>query len=182
MQMTRRFLLGASGAVALPGLLRAQGNNPIRIGEINSYTANPAFTIPYRNAMQMAVDGVNAKGGVLGRPLELITRDDAGRPQDAVRLAGELVNDVKVDVLAGAYLSNVGLALSEFALQNKRLYVGGEPLTDAPTAPRGLACCAACGMVVPAPQVLPDGACPNCGERVWAAPVIPPDFDTIPEG
>ena len=131
MQMTRRFLLGASGAVALPGLLRAQGNNPIRIGEINSYTANPAFTIPYRNAMQMAVDGVNAKGGVLGRPLELITRDDAGRPQDAVRLAGELVNDVKVDVLAGAYLSNVGLALSEFALQNKRLYVGGEPLTDA---------------------------------------------------
>ena len=131
MQMTRRFLLGASGAVALPGLLRAQGNNPIRIGEINSYTANPAFTIPYRNAMQMAVDGVNAKGGVLGRPLELITRDDAGRPQDAVRLAGELVNDVKVDVLAGAYLSNVGLALSEFARQNKRLYVGGEPLTDA---------------------------------------------------
>ncbi|TPG44765.1 ABC transporter substrate-binding protein [Roseomonas nepalensis] len=131
MAVTRRLVLGASGALAAPGLLRAQGGAPIRIGEINSYTAQPAFTVPYRNAMQLAVEGVNARGGVLGRPLELITRDDAGRPQDAVRLAGELVNDQKVDVLAGAYLSNVGLALGEYAAQNKRLYVGGEPLTDA---------------------------------------------------
>jgi branched-chain amino acid transport system substrate-binding protein len=131
MQVTRRLLLGASGALAMPALPRAQGTGPIRIGEINSYTAQPAFTLPYRNAMQLAVDTINARGGVLGRPLELITRDDAGRPQDAVRLAGELVNEQKVDILAGAYLSNVGLALSEYALQNKRLYVGGEPLTDA---------------------------------------------------
>ena len=130
MPFSRRLILGASGSLALPGLLRAQGSAPIRIGEINSYTSNPAFTLPYRNAMQLAVEGVNAKGGVLGRQLELITRDDAGRPQDAVRLAGELVNDQKVDVLAGAYLSNVGLALGEYAAQNKKLYVGGEPLTD----------------------------------------------------
>jgi len=130
MEVTRRLILGASGSLALPGLLRAQGSGPIRIGEINSYTAQPAFTVPYRNAMQLAVEQVNAKGGVLGRQLELITRDDAGRPQDAVRLAGELVNDQKVDVLAGAYLSNVGLALGEYAAQNKRLYIAGEPLTD----------------------------------------------------
>ena len=137
MPFSRRLILGASGSLALPGLLRAQGSAPIRIGEINSYTSNPAFTLPYRNAMQLAVEGVNAKGGVLGRQLELITRDDAGRPQDAVRLAGELVNDQKVDVLAGAFLSNVGLALSEYAVQNKRLYVGGEPLTDAMVWDRG---------------------------------------------
>jgi branched-chain amino acid transport system substrate-binding protein len=138
MQVTRRLLLGASaGTLALPGLLSAQGTAPIRIGEINSYTAQPAFTLPYRNAMQLAVEQVNARGGVLGRSLELITRDDAGRPQDAVRLAGELVNDQKVDVLAGAYLSNVGLALSEYAAQNKRLYVGGEPLTDSIVWERG---------------------------------------------
>ena len=137
MPTTRRLLLGASGALALPGLLRAQGTGPIRIGEINSYTAQPAFTLPYRNAMQLAVEQVNAAGGVLGRPLELLTRDDAGRPQDAVRLAGELLNDQKVDVLAGAYLSNVGLALSEYAQQNGRLYVAGEPLTDAMVWERG---------------------------------------------
>ena len=131
MQLSRRLMLGASASLAMPALLRAQGSAPIRIGEINSYTAQPAFTLPYRNAMQLAVEQINAKGGVLGRPIELITRDDGGRPQDAVRLAGELVNDQKVDVLAGAFLSNVGLALSEYAAQNKKLYVAGEPLTDA---------------------------------------------------
>ena len=137
MQVTRRLLLGASGALAMPGLLRAQGTGPIRIGEINSYTTMPAFTLPYRNAMQLAVETINGHGGVLGRQLELITRDDAGKPQDAVRLAGELVNEQKVDVLAGAYFSNVGLALSEYAAQNRRLYVGGEPLTDAMVWERG---------------------------------------------
>ena len=129
----RRLLLGsAAGSLAMPGLLRAQStSNPIRIGEINSYTAQPAFTLPYRNGWQLALDQVNAAGGVLGRKLEIVSRDDAGRPQDAVRIAGELVNDAKVDLLAGAFLSNIGLAISDFALQNKTLYVAGEPLTDA---------------------------------------------------
>ncbi|WP_422395618.1 ABC transporter substrate-binding protein [Roseomonas mucosa] len=134
MQFTRRLLLGASATaftLARPGLVRAQGTTPIRIGEINSYTTQPAFTLPYRDAMHLAVEEINGKGGVLGRPLELITRDDAGKPQDAVRLAGELLNEAKADVLAGAYLSNVGLALGEYAAQNRRLYVAGEPLTDA---------------------------------------------------
>ena len=53
------------------------------------------------------------------------------RPTDAIRLAGELVNDQKVDLLAGTFLSNIGLALGDFARQNKKLFVGGEPLTDA---------------------------------------------------
>ena len=42
-----------------------------------------------------------------------------------------MVGEQKVDVLAGGYLSNVGLALSDYALQNKRLFIAGEPLTDA---------------------------------------------------
>ena len=130
--LTRRILLAAGGTLAMPGLIRAQSTSaPIRIGEINSYTAQPAFTLPYRNGWQLAVEAVNAAGGVLGRKLEVISRDDAGRPQDAVRIAGELVNDAKVDLLAGTFLSNIGLAVSDFALQNKTLFVGGEPLTDA---------------------------------------------------
>ena len=131
--LSRRLLLGtAAGGIAMPGLIRAQSTSaPIRIGEINSYTAQPGFTLPYRNGWQLALDQVNAAGGVLGRKLEIVSRDDAGKPQDAVRAAGELVNDAKVDLLAGAYLSNIGLALSDFALQNKVLYVASEPLTDA---------------------------------------------------
>ncbi|MFC0409882.1 ABC transporter substrate-binding protein [Roseomonas elaeocarpi] len=133
MHPTRRQLLATAGGalLAAPAAVRAQGEVPIRIGEINSYTAVPSFTLPYRNAMNLAVDDLNAAGGVLGRKLELITRDDGGRPQDAVRLAAELVEAQKVDLLAGGYLSNVGLALGEYAANNRKLYVAGEPLTDA---------------------------------------------------
>ena len=128
--LTRRHALATTALLAAPRLLRAQ-STPIRIGEINSYTAQPGFTLPYRQGWQLALEQVNASGGLLGRKLEIISRDDAGRPQDAIRIAGELVNDAHVDLLAGTFLSNVGLAVSDVALQTKTLFVGGEPLTDA---------------------------------------------------
>ena len=134
MLVNRRTLLAAAGtALATPALRPAfaAGAAPIRIGEINSYSAIAAFTLPYRKGMELAVAQINAAGGVLGRPLELLVRDDAGKPDDALRLAAELVGEQKVDVLAGGFLSNVGLALSDYALQNKKLFVAGEPLTDA---------------------------------------------------
>jgi branched-chain amino acid transport system substrate-binding protein len=132
MTITRRTALGAAaGLLAAPAIVRAQGSAPIRIGEINSYTATPAFTLPYRNGWQLATDEINAQGGVLGRRIEVISRDDAGKPGDAIRLAGELLDEQKADLLAGAFLSNIGLALSDVAKQRKKLFVGGEPLTDA---------------------------------------------------
>jgi len=131
MNLTRRVLLTGAAVLAAPAIVRAEGNSPIRIGEINSYTAIPSFTLPYRNGWQLAVEQVNAAGGVLGRPLEVISRDDAGKPQDAVRLAGELLDEQKVDLLAGGFLSNVGLAVSDYALRHKKLFVASEPLADA---------------------------------------------------
>ena len=128
--LTRRTLLGTTAVLATPALVRAQ-QAPIRIGEINSYSAIPSFTLPYRNGWQLASDAINARGGILGRKLEVISRDDAGKPQDAIRLAGELLDEQNVDILAGGYLSNVGLALSDYAAQRKCLYVAGEPLSDA---------------------------------------------------
>jgi branched-chain amino acid transport system substrate-binding protein len=136
MLVSRRAILGATAALAAPALVRAQGGQasgsaPIRVGEINSYTAAPAFTVPYRNGWTLAAEQVNAAGGVLGRKLEILSRDDGGQPQTAIRVAGELLGDDKVDLLAGGYLSNVGLALSDFAAQHDKLYVAGEPLSDA---------------------------------------------------
>jgi len=132
MPLTRRTLLASAAAtLAAPAIVRAEGTAPIRIGEINSYTAVPAFTLPYRNGWMLAVEQINAAGGVLGRPFEVVSRDDAGKPQDAIRLAGELVDDQKVDLLAGGFLSNVGLALSDFAKQHGKIFIAGEPLTDA---------------------------------------------------
>jgi branched-chain amino acid transport system substrate-binding protein len=131
-KLSRRALLaGTTAALAAPTLARALDAKPIRIGEINSYSAVPAFTLPYRNGWQLALTHINDAGGVLGRKLEVISRDDAGKPQDAVRLAGELIENEKVDVLAGGFLSNVGLALSDFSARKQVIYIAGEPLTDA---------------------------------------------------
>ncbi|TCZ66747.1 ABC transporter substrate-binding protein [Roseicella aquatilis] len=132
----RQVLAGAGLALAAPTIGRAQPDL-IRIGEINSYTAQPAFLQPYRHGWTLALEQVNAAGGIDGRKLETLHRDDAGKPEDAVRLAGELVNAEKVALLAGGYLSNVGLAISDYANQNRMLYVASEPLTDALVWSRG---------------------------------------------
>ncbi|WP_206934212.1 ABC transporter substrate-binding protein [Roseococcus thiosulfatophilus] len=131
----RAALLGAAATLATPAVHAQEG--PIRIGEINSYSAQPAFLTPYRNAWMMAQDEVNAAGGINGRRIETVFRDDGGRPEDAVRHAGELVNNERVALLSGGFLSNVGLAVADFANQNRRLYVASEPLTDALVWARG---------------------------------------------
>ncbi|WP_440108254.1 ABC transporter substrate-binding protein [Acidovorax sp. BL-A-41-H1] len=103
---------------------------PIRIGEINSYKAQPAFLEPYRKGMELAVDEVNAAGGIAGRKIELIIRDDNASPGDAVRAADELLAREKVDVLMGSFLSHIGLALTDYARQKKVFFLAAEPLTD----------------------------------------------------
>ncbi|PZQ66115.1 MAG: ABC transporter substrate-binding protein [Variovorax paradoxus] len=121
------FTVAALAALLAPAV-HAQG--VIKIGEVNSYKAQPAFLEPYKKGMELAVDEINAAGGVNGRKIELITRDDNANPGDAVRMAEELVSREKVDILAGAFLSNTGLALADFAKQKKFFYLAGEPLTD----------------------------------------------------
>jgi branched-chain amino acid transport system substrate-binding protein len=132
----RQFLAvsAAPAAVALIGAatplrLSAQGR-PIRIGEINSYKAQPAFLDPYRKGWELAVEEVNAAGGAAGRKLEVIARDDSGNPGDAVRVAEELVSRDRVDMLAGTFLSHIGLALTDFARQKRVFFMASEPLTD----------------------------------------------------
>ncbi|URI10557.1 ABC transporter substrate-binding protein [Aquincola tertiaricarbonis] len=128
---TRRSLTLAGLALstlAWAGAAHAQG--VIKIGEVNSYKAQPAFLEPYKKGMELAVEEINAAGGLLGKKVELITRDDNASPGDAVRAAEELISREKVDVLAGSFLSNTGLALTDFAKQKKFFYLAGEPLTD----------------------------------------------------
>jgi len=131
MKALRHVFTAASVAtLAATVLVPAHAQGVIKIGEINSYKAQPAFLEPYKKGMELAVDEINAAGGVNGRKIELITRDDNANPGDAVRMAEELVSREKVDILAGAFLSNTGLALADFAKQKKFFYLAGEPLTD----------------------------------------------------
>src|SRR5438067_519827 len=122
-----RLVLAAAGLVALTTPSLAQ--NTIKIGELNSYKSQPAFLDPYRKGWELAVEEIN-KSGVLGKTLEVVSRDDGGTPGDAVRVANELVTREGVNVLAGTFLSNIGLAVTEFAGKEKVFFLAAEPLTD----------------------------------------------------
>ncbi|WP_295544609.1 ABC transporter substrate-binding protein [uncultured Pseudacidovorax sp.] len=114
-------------ATALP----AAAQEPIRIGEINSYKALPQNLVPYRNGWLLAQEEINAAGGVLGgRKLETLFRDDNANPGDAVRMAEELIAREKIDLLSGVTLSHVGVALADFARQKKVFFLASGPLSD----------------------------------------------------
>ena len=129
MKMQLSQLIGVTAfACLMAPLAHAQG--VIKIGEINSYKAQPAFLEPYKKGMDLAIEEINAGGGVNGKKLELIIRDDNATPGDAVRAAEELISREKVDVLTGSFLSHIGLALTDFAKQKKIFFLASEPLTD----------------------------------------------------
>ena len=125
MKVSSAVLALVAFVVALPAAAQT-----IKVGELNSYKVFPAFLEPYRKGMELAQDEVNATGGVLGRKLEIVSRDDNGNPGDAVRVAEELISREKVAILMGTFASNVGLAVADLAKQRKVLFIASEPLTD----------------------------------------------------
>jgi len=129
MNRLTRFAWLAAAAFTAAGALPLSAQ-PIRLGELNSYKTFPAFLEPYKKGMELALDEINAAGGVLGRPLEIVSRDDNGSPGDAVRVAEELLSREKAVMLMGTFASNVGLAVSDLAKQRKVLFLAAEPLTD----------------------------------------------------
>ncbi|HEU5193617.1 MAG TPA: ABC transporter substrate-binding protein, partial [Methylomirabilota bacterium] len=137
--MRRTWVVTAVAALLTLCLVPSAGaQGTIKIGEINSFSGIGApFTGPYKQAVEMAVEEVNAKGGVLGRKVEVIFRDDKGQPAEAVKAAQELVSGEKVALISGTFLSNVGLAVSDWAKQNQTLFVAAEPLTEAITWSKG---------------------------------------------
>jgi branched-chain amino acid transport system substrate-binding protein len=122
--------LGAAGIVLAGFGAPALAQSTIKIGELNSYKAQPAFLEPYKRGWEMAVEEINAKGGVLGKKLEVISRDDGGNPGDAVRVANELVTREGANIITGTFLSHIGLAVTEFAGKEKVFFLAAEPLTD----------------------------------------------------
>lgn len=108
----------------------AQKKDTILIGEINSYKALPANLGPYKKGWELAQEQINAAGGVLGKKLETIFRDDNANAGDAVRIAEELISREKIDVLTGVTLSHVGLAVTDFAKQRKVFFLASGPLSD----------------------------------------------------
>ena len=126
-----KALLGAATVTALPIASPAFAEDAIKIGEINHYKRMAAFAGPYKQGIELALEDVNGAGGVLGRPLEFVFRDDQGKPGEAVKIAEELMTSEGTVMITGTILSNVGLAISSHAAEKGYVYLASEPLADA---------------------------------------------------
>src|ERR1051326_1812706 len=99
--MTKRHVFSTvfAGIFAAALATTASAQQTIKIGELNSYKSQPAFLDPYKKGWEMAVDEINAAGGVLGKKLEIVSRDDGANPGDAVRVAEELTTGGDLNII-----------------------------------------------------------------------------------
>lgn len=119
--MTKGRLLATVFAATLLGAGAALAQEPIRIGAINPYSGPTAlYGDEVSRGYQLAIDEANAKGGVIGRKIELL-RGDAGNPQQGIAAVEKLVGD-KVDIFVGTYISAVSNAASDAAARYSKIY------------------------------------------------------------
>jgi branched-chain amino acid transport system substrate-binding protein len=122
------------GLLALP--FSAEAQKPIKVGFPMIMSGPGAlFGEPASKGAQMFVEEINAKGGVLGRKLELLIRDTKGNADEAVRVSRELILKENVDFLVGTLTSAEGPAVSVVAKENKIVFIAPIPKTDQLTAP-----------------------------------------------
>ena len=127
------------GAMAiLPGTARAQ-SGPIKVG-VPLPLSGPAalYGEPALKGARMFVEEINAAGGVLGRKIELVVRDSKATPDEAVRVAREMILKENVDFLVGTLTSAEGPAVSTIAKENKIVLIAPIPKTDQLTSPQNL--------------------------------------------
>jgi len=117
-----RSLIGAS-AIGLAALASSQAlaADPIKIGVIAEAQAIAGASIP--QAAQMAADEINAKGGVDGRKIEIVTYDNHSSSADSVRAFQRAVNEDKVNIVIASYISEVVLALEPWASRLKTPFI-----------------------------------------------------------
>jgi branched-chain amino acid transport system substrate-binding protein len=122
-------------ALALAVPMTASAQKPIKVGMPIPLSGPPAlFGDPASKGAQMYVDELNAKGGVLGRKVELIIRDSKADANEAVRVAREMILKDNVDFLVGTLTSAEGPAVSVVAKENKIVFIAPIPKTDQLTA------------------------------------------------
>ena len=106
----KRGLLAVQAALCLAAPLAAQAQ-PIKVGWLSSLTGPlSSAAIAENQGVQLAVEEINKAGGILGKQIELLTRDTAGDPTKAVNFAQQLAFSDKVNFVIGPVNSGEGLA------------------------------------------------------------------------
>jgi branched-chain amino acid transport system substrate-binding protein len=98
----------------------SHGAQTIKVGFVDTYSGPPSvYTFDVLDGFKMAIQEINAKGGVLGNKIEFTTRDEKFKPDVGLAMAKELVMKENVDILAGTINSSATLAVSDFAKKEK---------------------------------------------------------------
>lgn len=115
----RRTLLASVCALAAPAIAPAQPKGPaVRFGATLSLTgASASVGEDQRRGMTIALEEINARGGVLGRPLELIVEDTGGRAVSALDAAKKLVGVDKVAAVFGEYSSSLTIPIGQYVVR-----------------------------------------------------------------
>ena len=131
---TRRHILGAAAAsLAVPALAQT---GPLRLGVLTPLTGAGSFDGPrILKAMQAVAGEINAAGGVLGRPIELVVEDDETNPEAAVRAAHKLIDVDRVPAIMGTWASAVTTAVAPVCWESKTFLTtvsGADSITHLP--------------------------------------------------
>ena len=106
--------------MALGFAASSQAADPIKIGVAGPFTGGSApMGVSMRDGVKLAVAEINAKGGVLGRQIQLIERDDEAKNERGVQIAQELINKEKVAATVGYINTGVALASQRFYQEAK---------------------------------------------------------------
>ena len=132
LQMNRRALLRAGAAAALAAAVPALAADPVRLGVALSQSGNLADSaVHYQRGLELWRDQVNARGGLLGRPVELVMYDDRSDPATAARLYEKLITGDKVDLLISPWGSASTATASAVAEKHKRVFVNAGGASEA---------------------------------------------------
>ena len=127
----------AGPTILVPSRAWAQGTGPIRIGNIEPLSGPYADSgLDEMEGAQLANEEWNAKGGVVGRKIEMITEDAPSNPGIGVQKAKKLVERDQVDFLTGTLTSSVTVAVSDFAATAKVLFMAFGSHADDTTGSR----------------------------------------------
>lgn len=115
-----------------------QAADPIKVGFVDTYSG-PATTYSQDvlDGFKLAIEDINTKGGILGRKVEVVIRDDKFKPDIALNMAKDLILREKIDLLMGTTNSGAALSISDFIKKEKIPFIVTDAKSDKITGEKG---------------------------------------------